>query len=132
MLIHKVLTWEYLLLAWMLVKSCLLLETSFVTCWRYLDIMSSRAFWCSSRAALSSRFSCCNSRRWRFSCCIPATSTVCGRWRAVSLSSPTSSWYCQNIVLHIGLTCQTKIHAVRLHVSILKIPMENIKTCIKL
>lgn len=93
-IIFNLLTLEYLLLAWILVISCLLLETSFVTCWRYLDIISSNAFWCSSKAALSSLFSCCNSRRWRFSCCIPATSTVCGRWRAVSLSSPTSSWYC--------------------------------------
>ena len=33
-----------------------------VTCWRYLLMMSSRAFWCSSSAARSSLFSCCSVR----------------------------------------------------------------------
>ena len=33
-----------------------------VTCCRYLLIISSRAFWCSSRAARSSLFSCCRVR----------------------------------------------------------------------
>merc|ERR1712117_903532 len=37
-------------------------------CCRYLDMMSSIAFWCSSRAARSSLFSCCSARMWRFSC----------------------------------------------------------------
>ena len=42
---------------------CKKLENSYlVTCWRYLLMISSRAFWCSSRAARSSLFSCCSVR----------------------------------------------------------------------
>ena len=50
-------------------------------CSRYFDIMSSKTFWCSSRAARSSLFSCWSWRIWRFSCWIPKIGKKIGKWK---------------------------------------------------
>ena len=66
---------------------------SFMICSRYFCMISARACWCSSRDRRSSRFSCCNSRIWRFSCAMPNTRVERGRCLAISFSSLMSSWY---------------------------------------
>lgn len=83
---------------WAIVFSCLLLWINFIICSLYFCMIKARACWCSSRDKRSSRFSCCNSRIWRFSWAIPNTKVERGRCFAISFSSLISSWYCKNVI----------------------------------
>lgn len=87
--------WSFL---WAIVFSCLLLWINFIICSLYFCMIKARACWCSSRDKRSSRFSCCNSRIWRFSWAIPNTRVERGRCFAISFSSLISSWYCKNVI----------------------------------
>lgn len=74
-------------------KSVLLRRNKEAVCCRYLDIMSSSAFWWSSSALLNSLFSACISLKCLFSLWIPAINCKCDLCFASVFKISTSSWY---------------------------------------